>query len=273
MGYSRYNPRRTRSVYDPASEKPFRISRSKIDRFIECPRCFYIDRRLGTDRPPGFPFNLNNAVDSLLKSEFDTHREAGTPHPLQQSYGLDALPAARAEIDVWRENFKGVQHCHEPTNLIITGAIDDLWVDRAGKYIVVDYKATARKEPVTRLDKSWMDGYKRQMEVYQWLLRRNGLDVSNTGYFVYCTGRPDAEAFDARIDFDVHLIPYEGDDGWVERTIFALHACLNQDAVPEPGPECDYCQYVAAVHAATHAASESRSRLFRRNGSLNQDDN
>ena len=247
MGYGSYKPPRSRNIYAPASDKPFKISRSKIDRFIECPRCFYIDRRLGTDRPPGFPFNLNSAVDSLLKSEFDAHRIAGTPHPLQLSYGLDAIPAARAEMDVWRQNFKGVQYHHEPTNLIITGAIDDLWVDRAGEYIVVDYKATAKKEPVTQLDKSWMDGYKRQMEIYQWLLRRNDLDVSDTGYFVYCTGRPDAETFDAKIDFDIHLIPYEGDDRWVEPTIVKLHACLNQGEIPDASSECDYCRYIAAV--------------------------
>ena len=88
MGY-KYNPHRSRNLYDPASDRPFRISRSKIDRFVECPRCFYIDRRLGTDRPPGFPFNINSAVDTLLKTEFDTHRAAGTPHPLQQAYDID----------------------------------------------------------------------------------------------------------------------------------------------------------------------------------------
>jgi hypothetical protein len=253
MGYG-YNPRRTRNLYDPASDKPFKLSRSKIDRFVECPRCSYIDRRLGTDRPPGFPFNLNSAVDSLLKTEFDAHRAAGTPHPLQMAYGLDAIPAERAEMDEWRQNFKGVQHHHEPTNLIITGAIDDLWIDTGGEYIVVDYKATAKKEPVTSMEAAWMRGYKRQMEVYQWLLRRNGLPVSDTGYFVYCTGRPDAEAFDARIDFDIHLIPYEGDDAWVEPTIFSLHECLNGDEVPEPGDGCDYCAYIAAVKAATDPA-------------------
>ena len=77
MGY-KYNPHRSRNLYDPKSKMPFKISRSKIDRFVECPRCFYIDRRLGTDRPPGFPFNINSAVDTLLKTEFDTHRAAGT---------------------------------------------------------------------------------------------------------------------------------------------------------------------------------------------------
>ena len=250
MGYN-YNPHRSRNLYAPGSDKPFRISRSKIDRFVECPRCFYIDRRLGTDRPPGFPFNINSAVDSLLKNEFDTHRAAGTPHPLQASYGLDAIPAAHPEIDAWRQNFKGVQYHHEATNLIITGAIDDLWIDASDQYIVVDYKATAKKEPVTSMEAAWMIGYKRQMEIYQWLLRRNGLDVSDTGYFVYCTGRPDAEAFDARIDFDIHLIPYTGNDGWVEQAILDLHACLNQDEIPESGADCDYCAYVNAVDTVT----------------------
>ena len=247
MGFN-YNPHRSRNLYDPASDKPFKVSRSKIDRFVECPRCFYIDRRLGTDRPPGFPFNINSAVDTLLKSEFDTHRLAGTPHPLQRAYGLDLVPAQRAEIDDWRENFKGVQYHHEGTNLVVTGAIDDLWVDTAGEYYVVDYKATAKKSPVTNIDQAWQIGYKRQMEIYQWLLRRNGLEVSNTGYFVYCTGRPDAEAFDAKIDFDINLIPYEGDDGWVEDALVDLHACLNGDAVPAPGDDCNYCKYVAAVN-------------------------
>lgn len=250
MGYN-YNPKRSRNLYDPGSDKPFKISRSKIDRFLECPRCFYIDRRLGTDRPPGFPFNINSAVDTLLKSEFDAHRIAGTPHPLQRAYGLDAVPAQRAEIDAWRENFKGVQYHHEPTNLVITGAIDDLWVDPSGEYIVVDYKATAKKTPVTNIDQDWQIGYKRQMEVYQWLLRKNGLAVSDTGYFVYCTGRPDAEAFDAKIDFDINLIPYEGDDSWVEQAIFDLHGCLNRDEIPSPGDDCDYCKYIEAVNDLT----------------------
>ena len=241
-----YNPRRTRNLYDPQAEKPFKVSRSKIDLFIDCPRCFYIDRRLGVGRPPGFPFNLNSAVDSLLKSEFDVHRAAGTAHPLQQAYGIDAVPAPHAEIDAWRENFKGVQFHHEATNLTIFGAIDDLWVDSNDRYMVVDYKATAKKEPVKSLNQAWQAGYKRQMEVYQWLLRRNGLEVSDTGYFVYCTGNPEAPAFDSRIEFDVHLIAYEGDDGWVNEAIWELHACLNQDELPEPGKDCDFCAFFNA---------------------------
>ncbi|MDX1481248.1 MAG: PD-(D/E)XK nuclease family protein [Woeseiaceae bacterium] len=245
-----YNPKRSRNLYLPDADVPFKLSRSKLELFSECPRCFYIDRRLGTGRPPGYPFNLNSAVDSLLKTEFDVHRAAGTAHPLQAEYGIDAVPAPHAELDDWRQNFRGVRYLHESTNLLVFGAIDDLWIDSQGNYLVVDYKATAKKEPVTSIDSPWQRGYKRQMEIYQWLLRRNGLSVSDTGYFVYCTGRPDAQAFDARIDFDVHVIAYEGDDGWVEEAIVAAHRCLNAGEVPEPGKDCDYCAYVAAVDDA-----------------------
>lgn len=247
-----YNAKRSRNLYLPGAEQPFRLSRSKLELFTECRRCFYIDRRLGTGRPPGYPFNLNSAVDSLLKNEFDVHRAAGTPHPLQAEYGIDAVPARHDAIDDWRQNFKGVQYLHEPTNLLVFGAIDDLWIDSAGNYLVVDYKATAKKEPVTSIDSPWQAGYKRQMEIYQWLLRRNGLPVSNTGYFVYCTGRPEAPAFDARIDFDVHLIAYEGDDGWVEESVVAAHRCLNADNIPAANPDCDYCAYIAAVDDAVN---------------------
>ena len=146
-----YNPNRSRNLYNPGADKPFKVSRSKIELFMECPRCFYIDRRLGTGRPPGFPFNINSAVDSLLKKEFDEHRVNGTRHPLLETYGVNAVPAPRAEMDDWRNNFKGVQYLHEDTNLLVFGAIDDLWQDEDEGYIVVDYKATAKKEPVTEL--------------------------------------------------------------------------------------------------------------------------
>lgn len=121
-----YTPIRSRNLYNPGDIKPFKLSRSKIDLFLECPRCFYLDRRLGVGRPPGFPFTLNNAVDTLLKQEFDIYRTSGKPHPLIEQYGVDAQPVLHEDLDKWRQNFVGVQYLHEPTNLIITGAIDDL---------------------------------------------------------------------------------------------------------------------------------------------------
>lgn len=241
-----YTPKRSRGLYVPDAKTPFKLSRSKLEFFMECPRCFYLDRRLGIGRPPGFPFALNSAVDALLKKEFDMHRIAGNAHPLQAHYGIDAVPAARPELDAWRHNFTGVQYLHEPTNLLITGAIDDLWQNSAGEYIVVDYKSTSKEERIESLNKEWHISYKRQMEVYQWLLRKNGLTVSDLGYFVYCNGKTDREAFDARLEFEVTLVPYEGDDSWVEKAITKAHTCLVSPTPPEASERCDYCAYVEA---------------------------
>lgn len=225
----------------------WKMSRSKIDLFLNCSRCFYIDNKFGTSRPPGYPFNLNTAVDTLLKKEFDIHRAKGAQHPLQKKYGIDAVPVAHDDLDKWRANFTGVQYLHKPTGITITGAIDDLWQNSQGEYIVVDYKATAKKQPVTNLDQPWHIGYKRQMEIYQWLLRQNGHKVSNTGYFVYCTGKLDKKAFDAKLEFEVVLIPYKGNDDWVEDTVFAAHKCLKSKKIPKANKNCDYCAYCAAI--------------------------
>ncbi len=242
-----YKPKRTRNLYNPSAEKPFKLSRSKIDLYVDCPRCFYIDRRLGTGRPPGFPFNLNSAVDELLKKEFDSYRQRGEKHPLIKSYNVDAIPVHHDDLDKWRTNFTGIQYLHQPTNLLIFGAIDDLWQDSNENYLVVDYKATSKNERIIELNKAWQIGYKRQMEVYQWLLRMNGYKVSDTGYFVYCNGDRGKEGFNARLDFDVTLIPYTGNDDWVEKTIYDIHACLNQDEIPSSSDGCDYCAYVDMV--------------------------
>ena len=225
----------------------WKLSRSKIDLFMNCPRCFYIDNKLGIKRPPGFPFNLNSAVDALLKKEFDIHRSENKVHPLLKSYGVDLVPFQHEMMDEWRENFKGVRLDHEGTGMTITGAVDDIWVDKTGLLYVVDYKSTSKNDKIEVLDQDWQIGYKRQMEIYQWLLRQNGFEVSNTGYFVYCNGITDKEAFDAKLEFNVTLIAYEGNDDWVEGALVDAHKCLNGKKIPKAGSDCDYCDYIEGV--------------------------
>lgn len=238
-----------KKLYDPEAKEAFRISRSKIDLFLECPRCFYLDRRLGVSRPQGFPFTLNSAVDFLLKKEFDIHRVQKTSHPLMESYGIEAVPFQHENMDIWRNAFKGVEFFHQPTNFIVFGGIDDVWQDKGKKLLVVDYKATSKDSEVT-LDAEWQDGYKRQMEIYQWLLRQNGFKVSDIGYFVYANGKRDREAFDGKLEFDVKLIPYTGSDEWVEKTLLDMKKSLNEDEIPKSAPKCEYCKYINSVKNA-----------------------
>ncbi|MBI4037984.1 PD-(D/E)XK nuclease family protein [Candidatus Curtissbacteria bacterium] len=242
-----YNPKRTRNLFDPSSKDTFRLSRSKIDLYINCPRCFYLDRRLGVAQPPGYPFSLNSAVDKLLKKEFDIHRAKGTAHPLMKHYKVDAIPLAHEKIDEWRDSLRaGITFRIDHSNVIVTGGVDDVWVNPKGEFIIVDYKATSKEDEVT-LDAEWQIGYKRQMEIYQWLFAKNGHKVSDTGYFVYCNGRADKEAFDAKLEFDIKVIPYEGNTDWVEGVILSAIECLKNDKLPKPGDDCDFCKYREAA--------------------------
>lgn len=241
---------RERSVpYQPGQTTPFKVSRSKIELFLQCPRCFWLDARLKIKRPDGPPFNINKAIDELFKREFDAHRAAGTQHPLQVKFSVKAKPFAHQDIDTWRENFTGVFTLHEPTNLHVFGAVDDVWVDDDGNLIVVDYKATAKDKPVTNLGPvgTWHDGYRRQMETYQWLLRQNGFPVSDTGYFVYATGDMNGDGFNDVVKFTTHVFPHIGKDDWVEPTLMKMKECLEGDMPPvgssAMGGECEFCAY------------------------------
>lgn len=233
--------------YQKGQSEPFKVSRSKIELFMQCPRCFYLDTRLKIKRPSGPPFNINKTIDELYKKEFDKHRASGTPHPIMADNQLKAVPYQHDDLGKWRHNFTGVTALHEPTNLHVFGAIDDVWVNDDGELLVVDYKATSKASGVS-IDSDWQISYKRQMEVYQWLLRQNGFAVNDTGYFVYTNARIDVDGFDDRLEFTTKLIPYTGNDGWIEPTLNKMKACMENDTMPPVGTAamggpCDFCEY------------------------------
>ena len=232
-----------RGKYIPDKSDFYQLSRSKVDYFLNCPRCFYLDRRLGVGQPPGFPFNLNSAVDNLLKNEFDYYRNIKEPHPYIKRLGLNAIPFQHENLDKWRNNFSGVVYQHEKLKLHLFGAVDDIWINLdSDELIVVDYKSTSKNSEIN-LDADWQIGYKRQMEFYQYLLRNNGFKVSNIGYFVYCNGMKNKERFDEKLDFEISLLDYTGDDSWIEKTLSDLIDLLKQESVPKHTENCDYCKY------------------------------
>ena len=78
-----------RNIYKPNQANDFKISRSKFNDFLTCPRCFYMDRVLGLSEPGTPGWALNSATDELLKREFDVCREKQIPHRLFKSNGLE----------------------------------------------------------------------------------------------------------------------------------------------------------------------------------------
>jgi hypothetical protein len=245
---------RQRNLYDPSSDEPYKLSRSKIELFLNCARCFYLDRRLGINRPDGPPFTLNVAVDQLLKREFDAYRARGEPHSLMREYGVDAVPFQHPQLDEWRDNFHGIQVLHAKTNFLFTGAIDDVWMSPGGMLHIVDYKATSTTKKIS-LEDEWRQAYKRQMEMYQWLLRGSGYQVSDTGFFVYVNADSNRPQFGKNLTFTAQVLSYTGNANWVEDALIAAHECLVSDALPIPAKDCEWCAYRRAAQTEEGSSS------------------
>ena len=83
-----------------------------------------------------------------------------------------------------------------------------------------------------------------------WLLRRQAFEVARRGWFVYANGQRDRPSFDGRLEFTIRMIPYDGDDGWVEATLAAIRETLMLSDPPPPPSDCEFCSYAAKAAAA-----------------------
>ena len=50
------------------------LSPSALNLFLECPRCFWLDRNKRISRPRGIFPSLPGGMDTVIKSYFDTYR-------------------------------------------------------------------------------------------------------------------------------------------------------------------------------------------------------
>ena len=198
-------------------------------------------------------------MDELFKKEFDVHRQNQTPHPVMKQYKIDAVPFQHEKINEWRDNFMGIEYLHPQTSLTISGAIDDIWINKAGKLIIVDYKSTSKTGSINELsDSPWDQQYKRQLGIYKWLLEKNGFRVEDIGYLIYANAKTDEIGFDDKLVFETTLVPVEVETDWIEPTLVEIKNCLENEQFPESGAKCEFCPYreacgkkLQAIHKKT----------------------
>jgi hypothetical protein len=237
------------SFYKPNQPELFKISRSKLNDFLSCPKCFYLDRVVGLVSPSMPGWTLNTLVDTLLKKEFDECRELQIPHRIFEKYGLSHLvPFKHPELNHWRNALTGGVETHIPnTNIILHGGVDDIWQDTTnGNLIVLDYKSQSNNYPIT--PESYLSGiyhqaYKMQLDVYGYLLEKNGFPVAPIGYFYVCNAKSEVAGFSGIMEFEEILIPYTLDYSWVEPQIFNMLNTLNSKTIPEETFGCENCAY------------------------------
>ena len=236
------------SKYNPESKAPFIMSRSKIDLYLKCKRCAYLDMRLGIKGPKPFPYNLNSRIDTLLKNEHDLARTKKIKTKYLEESNISAIPFTHVELNVWREPFKAARYHHEETNIVVAGSVDDLWENLDTKKIhIVDYKSThtGKFDKLKSFDAPYLIGYKRQAEIYAWILSKLGLDIDQRSYFFYVNAKLKQEIFDNNLEFEYAIIPYDMNDfNWVEKTIIEIKNFLETDKIPSSNQDCDLCKYM-----------------------------
>tara|TARA_B100000686_G_scaffold286881_1_gene311947 strand:- start:14 stop:637 length:624 start_codon:yes stop_codon:yes gene_type:complete len=196
---------------------------------------------------PGW--TLNETTDLLLKREFDRCRESQVPHRIFGEFGLDSIvPFDHPNMDKWRNSLAGgVEHQIENTNIIFHGGVDDIWHNKnTDQIIIVDYKSQASTRQVTTEDYLgyvFHQSYKIQMDVYSYLMSKNGFDVFPTAYFYVCNADRNAETFSGELIFSETLVPYNWDTSWIDEKLKEMITTLNSKDLPDSNPSCENCAY------------------------------
>lgn len=240
---------RASSIYTPGQSDDFKLSRGKFSNFITCPRCFYLDRVKGLAEP-GMPgWTLNETTDHLLKKEFDECRQQQKPHRLFAAYGLDHIvPFDHPSMDDWRDSLhKGLMARYKDSDIILSGGVDDIWFNtQTETLIVVDYKSQANRNAVeteSYLASPYHEGYKVQMDFYNYLLDLMEFPIGDISYFLVVNANRAASGFHGVMEFEETIVPYQHDISWIDERVQNMIDCMNSDKLPESNTSCENCAY------------------------------
>ena len=169
-----------KNIYVKNNLSPFKISRTKIDLYFDCKRCFYIDQKYGIKRPHGAALVINNHIVNKFKKNLEILRNTKTIIPettLISESGFTALDHPR--VSHWTDPFKGIESFHKTTNMTVNASIDDIWTDDEKCYPVIIKSISRESKDV---ENSIWPGYTRQLSLYGHLLQNNDLEIIGINY-------------------------------------------------------------------------------------------
>lgn len=231
-----------KNIYIKGNLDPFSLNRTKIDLYFDCQKCFYLDQRFGIKRPHGTPLVINNIIIDKFKEELNIFRSEQKVHPEILKLKKNYIPCNLSLINYWKNPFKGIRYLHKKTNFLLTGAIDDIWVNQnLQSYHPVIIKSTSKKQEIT-IDNIWQ-GYWKQLSFYSYLLSNNSLEIPNSGIFFYINTVTNPKKFENTLNFNFLLFEKELDLNWIESSLKDIYQILNDDKIPIGSRKCKFCNY------------------------------
>ncbi len=220
------------------NERKFHLSPTSINLLLDCPRCFWLQFKKGIKRPESIFPSLPSGMDKVLKEHFDRFMEKGELPPEIREYGIAngyKLFDDKQKMDIWRNALKGIQYKDKTSGIILRGAIDNL-LSNGKKIIVLDYKT--RGYP---LKEDTHEHYQAQMDIYNFLLRKNGYETEDYAYLLFYYPREVSET--GEIIFNTKLIKMSTSMNRGEKLFMEAIKILDMDGLPESSEECKFCEY------------------------------
>lgn len=213
-------------------EMPFKLSPSSLNLMKECPRCFWLTQHKVWKRPTGIFPSLPSGMDKILKEHFNNFRDKGKLPPElcndNRCEDMKLFPDKEL-LKVWQNNLKGIQFEDEKGN-ILKGAVDNILM-KGKKLIVLDYKTRGYA-----LKEDTADHYQDQLDIYNFLLRKEGYDTEDYAFLLFYIPKEVTET--GEVIFDTSLVKMKINPKNAERIFNDAINLLNSDC---PKDSCEWC--------------------------------
>ncbi len=213
----------------------YKFSPSSLSLLKDCPRCFWLKFNKNIKRPDSIFPSLPSGMDKILKIHFDSFMEKNKlPPELYKSECKDLKLFDNKELLAERRNnFKGIQYKDQEGNLI-RGAVDNILI-KGKKLIVLDYKT--RGYP---LKEDTHEHYQDQMDIYNFLLRKNNYETEDYAYLLFY--HPEKVNEKGDIIFNTDLIRMKISIKNAEN-IFKKALKTLKNNIPKPSEDCQFCRW------------------------------
>ncbi len=215
------------------------LSYSSLSLFVECPRCFWLEKVRGIGRPETIFPSLPGGMDGVIKKYFDRFRSTGELPPELKGRMKGGLFQDQEVLDGWRDWRRGLRYTDKDAGATLMGALDDC-LEHDGCYMPLDYKT--RGYPVKEDTPSY---YQDQLNIYTLLLQENGYQPNKLGYLVFY--HPLEQGDGGRITFHMHPVSRVTDPERARALFRNAVSLLRSSICPPASQACGFCGWVGQL--------------------------
>jgi hypothetical protein len=222
-----------------------RLSKSQLDKFQDCPRCFWLGQRHKLRQPDMISSKVWKGVERVTVAHYETHRKAKTtPENLIGQVPAGAIPVQLDELAMKALRYWGKGLAFKVGDVLVTTALDDMLQipdgsqPKGSRYAVIDYKSKAKLTD----EESTAQMYQNQADVFDLACNVNDYPTDGTVYFDYWSpasvegAEPPANAGDTGFTMQrwaSQVIAIKADHARIKKLVLAAAACI-ESKMPEP---------------------------------------